>query len=131
MRKSLWPVRELIGGLQKSESPLIAESTGVFLRDLYEHAIQVIDIIETLRDTISSSLDIYLSSMSNRMNEVMRVLTVIATLFIPLTFIVGIYGMNFEYMPELKWRFGYAGVWTVMLLTIVGMIMYFRRRKWF
>ncbi|MDQ7838061.1 MAG: magnesium/cobalt transporter CorA [Thermodesulfobacteriota bacterium] len=131
LRKSLWPVRELVGGLQKSESPLIAKSTGVFLRDLYEHSIQVLDIIETLRDTLSSSLDIYLSSMSNRMNEVMRVLTVIATLFIPLTFIVGIYGMNFEHMPELKWRFGYAGVWTVIVLTVVGMIMYFRRRKWF
>lgn len=130
LRKSLWPVRELVGGLQKSESPLIVGSTNLFLRDLYEHSIQVIDMIETLRDTLSSTLDIYLSSMSNRMNEVMRVLTVIATLFIPLTFVVGIYGMNFENMPELKWRFGYIGVWTVMLLISTGMILYFKRRKW-
>jgi len=131
LRKSLWPVREVIGGLQKCDSSLVAQSTEIFLRDAYEHTIQVIDTIETMRDTLSSALDIYLSSMSNRMNEIMRVLTVMSTLFIPLTFIVGVYGMNFEHMPELAWRFGYAGVWLVMLATVIGMLIFFRRQRWF
>ena len=131
LRKNLWPVRELVSTLQKSESPLVSADLKLYLRDLYEHSLQVIDIVETLRDTLSSALDIYLSSVSNSMNEVMRVLTVIATLFIPLTFIAGVYGMNFEHMPELHWRFGYAGAWAVMLLTAGGMLVYFKRRKWF
>ena len=131
LRKALWPVREVVGGLEKSESDLIAQSTEIFLRDAYEHTIQVIDTVETLRDTLSSALDIYLSSMSNRMNEIMRVLTVMSTLFIPLTFIVGVYGMNFEHMPELTWRYGYLGVWCVMAATVIVMTLYFRRQKWF
>jgi len=131
LRKALWPVREVIGGLEKSESDLILESTGIFLRDAYEHTIQVIDTVETLRDSLSGALDIYLSSMSNRMNEVMRVLTVMSTLFIPLTFIAGIYGMNFAHMPELTWRYGYAAVWAVMIASVIGMLMFFRRQKWF
>ena len=106
LRKSVWPLRELIGGLQR-ERDLVRESTGVYLRDLYDHAVQVLDTVETYRDILAGMLDIYLSSVSNRMNEVMKVLTVIATIFIPLTFIAGIYGMNFEHMPELKWRYGY------------------------
>ena len=131
LRKALWPVREVVGGLEKSDSDLIAQSTGIFLRDAYEHTIQVIDTVETLRDTLSGALDIYLSSMSNRMNEIMRVLTVMSTLFIPLTFIVGVYGMNFAHMPELSWRYGYLGVWAVMAAAAVGMTVYFRRQKWF
>lgn len=131
LRKALWPVRELVSGLMRSESMLIKESTNIFLRDVYEHSVQVIETIETLRDMLSSALDIYLSSTSNRMNEVMRVLTVISTLFIPLTFIVGIYGMNFENMPELKMRYGYAGIWIIMMLTVAGMIYFFKKRKWF
>ncbi len=131
LRKTLWPVREVVSGLQKSDSSLVDKSTEIFLRDAYEHSVQVIDMIETMRDTLSSALDIYLSSMSNRMNEIMRVLTVMSTLFIPLTFIVGVYGMNFQHMPELAWRYGYAGVWGVMIVTVVGMFIYFRRQKWF
>jgi len=131
LRKALWPVREVVGGLQKCESDLVAQPTEIFLRDAYEHTIQVIDTIETMRDSLASALDIYLSSMSNRMNEIMRVLTVMSTLFIPLTFIVGVYGMNFRHMPELEWRFGYAGVWLVMAATILGMLAFFRRQRWF
>jgi magnesium transporter len=130
LRKSLWPVREVVGGLQKCDSALVAPSTEIFLRDAYEHTIQVIDMIETMRDTLASALDIYLSSMSNHMNEIMRVLTVMSTFFIPLTFIVGIYGMNFKHMPELEWRLGYAGVWAVMLATTIGLLVFFRRKKW-
>ena len=130
LRRSVWPLRELINGVQRSESALICESTGVYLRDLYDHTIQIIDTIESFRDVVSGMLDTYLSSISNRMNAVMKVLTIIATLFIPLTFVAGIYGMNFENMPELKWRYGYTGVWTVILVTAVLMLVYFRRKKW-
>jgi magnesium transporter len=130
LRKSLWPVREVVGGLQKAESDFIDPSTGVFLRDAYEHTIQVIDMVETMRDTLSSAQDIYLSSMSNRMNEIMRVLTVMSTLFIPLTFIVGVYGMNFDHMPELHWRHGYLATWLLMIGTTAGLVLFFRRKKW-
>ena len=131
LRKSIWPLRELISNLQRNESDLIAESTGVFLRDVYDHTIQVVDTVESYRDIVSSLLDLYLSSISNKMNAVMKVLTIIATIFIPLTFVAGIYGMNFEYMPELKWRGSYAIVWLVMIVIAVGMIKYFRKKKWF
>lgn len=130
LRRSVWPLRELINGVQRSESALICESTGVYLRDVYDHTIQIIDTIESFRDVVSGMLDTYLSSISNRMNAVMKVLTIIATLFIPLTFVAGIYGMNFEHMPELKWRYGYAAVWAVMLVMAVFMLAYFRRKKW-
>ncbi len=130
LRKSVWPLREVINALDRGESPLIAEATGIFLRDVYDHTIQVIDTIETFRDMLSGMLDIYLSSISNKMNEVMKVLTIIATIFIPLTFIVGLYGMNFRYMPELQWRWGYPAVWIVMLVAVVLMVFYFRRKKW-
>jgi len=131
LRKALWPVRELLSGIMKTESSLIEESTDVFLRDVYEHSIQVIETVEMMRDMLSGALDIYLSSTSNKMNEVMRVLTVISTLFIPLTFMVGIYGMNFENMPELKLKYGYEGLWAIMIMTVVVMIAFFRKRKWF
>jgi magnesium transporter len=130
LRKSVWPLREVVGGLEREAPPLIGESIGLYLRDLYDHTIQVIDTIETLRDMISGMLDIYLSSVSNRMNEVMKVLTIIATIFIPLTLVAGIYGMNFTYMPELQWRWGYPTVWGVMLATTVVMLLYFRRKRW-
>ena len=130
LRRSVWPLRELISGLQRDESELITETTAVYLRDVYDHTIQVIDTVESFRDMVSGMLDIYLSSISNRMNEVMKVLTIIATIFIPLTFIAGIYGMNFEYMPELKWRYAYPLVLLVMLLVGLAMIVYFRRKKW-
>jgi magnesium transporter len=130
LRKSVWPLREVIGGLERGEASLIGESIVVYLRDIYDHTIQVIDTIETFRDMISGMLDIYLSSVSNRMNEVMKVLTIITTMFIPLTLIAGLYGMNFKYMPELEWRWGYPMVWLVMLAIGVLMLIYFRRKKW-
>jgi magnesium transporter len=130
LRKSVWPLREVISGLEREESPLITEPTGIYLRDVYDHTIQVIDTIETYRDMVSGMLDIYLSSLSNRMNEVMKVLTMIATIFIPLTFIAGIYGMNFKFMPELEWHWGYPMALVVMLLIVGSMFIYFRRKKW-
>jgi len=130
LRRSIWPLRELVNGVQRSESDLLSEPTDIYLRDVYDHTIQIIDTIESFRDIVSGMLDTYLSSISNRMNAVMKVLTIIATLFIPLTFIAGIYGMNFETMPELKWRYGYAAVWAVMLAVTVAMLAYFRRKKW-
>lgn len=131
IRKSIWPLREVISGLLRGESSLFEKSTGIYLKDVYDHAIQVIDTIETYRDIVSGLLDIYLSNMSNKMNEVMKVLTIIATIFIPLTFIAGIYGMNFEFMPELRWHWGYPTVWAFMILIFLGMIIYFRKKKWF
>ena len=130
LRRSIWPVRELISGLQRSDSTLIAESTSVFIRDVYDHTIQIMDTIESFRDMVSGMLDIYLSSISNRMNAVMKVLTIIATLFIPLTFVAGVYGMNFKYIPELRWRYGYAAFWVVIIITTLVMLAFFRRKKW-
>ena len=130
LRKSVWPLREVVGGLERSESLLIKESTEIYLRDVYDHTIQVIDAVETFRDMLSGMLDIYLSSVSNRMNEVMKVLTIIATIFIPLTLIAGIYGMNFRYMPELEWPWAYPMLWLIMLAIGVSMLIYFRRKRW-
>ena len=131
LRKSVWPLREVVSRLERGESKLIHESTGIYLRDVYDHTIQVIDTIETYRDMLSGMLDIYLSSISNRMNQVMKVLTIIATIFIPLTFVAGIYGMNFEYMPELKWHWFYPkAFWLVMLGVAAVMLVYFRRKRW-
>jgi magnesium transporter len=115
LRKSAWPLRELIYGLEKSDSDLIRPATKIFLRDIYDHAVQIIDSIETYREMLSSMLDIYLSSVSNRMNQVMKVLTIIATIFMPLTFLAGVYGMNFEHMPEIGWPWSYPLLWLVML----------------
>jgi magnesium transporter len=131
LRKSVWPLRELISGLERGEASLIQEKTTVFLRDVYDHTIQVIDTVESLRDMVSGMLDVYLSSLSNRMNEVMKVLTIIATIFIPMTFIAGIYGMNFEMMPELKWPWGYPLVWCIILAIGIVMLGYFKNKKWF
>jgi magnesium transporter len=130
LRKSVWPLREAIASLERGESPLIRKNTIAYLRDLYDHTIQVIDTIETFRDMLSGMLDIYLSSISNRMNEVMKVLTVIATLFMPLTFVAGIYGMNFKYMPELEQKWGYPAVLLLMVAIAIFMLFYFKRKKW-
>jgi len=130
LKKSVWPMREVISGLERGDSQLISDSTGIYFRDVYDHTIQVIDTVETYRDVASGMVDTYLSSLSNRMNEVMKVLTIIATIFIPLTFIAGVYGMNFQYMPELKWQWGYPAVLGLMLLVFIVMIAYFRRKKW-
>jgi magnesium transporter len=130
LRKSVWPLRELISRLERGEASLIQEKTTVFLRDVYDHTIQVIDTVESLRDMVSGMLDVYLSSLSNRMNEVMKVLTIIATIFIPMTFIAGIYGMNFEVMPELKWSWGYPLIWCIILAIGIVMLGYFKKKKW-
>ena len=130
LRKAVWPMRELINNFERCENKLIKKTTRLFLRDLYDHTIRVIDTVETFRDLLSGMMDIYLSSVSNRMNEVMKVLTIITTIFIPLSFIAGIYGMNFEHMPELHWRYGYHALWVVMITVAVGMVFYFRKRKW-
>ena len=130
LRKSVWPLREAISVLYRGESSLITDGVIPYLRDVYDHTIQVIDSIETSRDMISGTLDVYLSSVSNKMNEVMKVLTIIATIFIPITFIAGVFGMNFKYMPELEWRWSYPIVWLVMLTAGISMLIGFRRRKW-
>ncbi len=130
LRKSVWPLRELISSLERSESKLICESTDAYLRDVYDHTIQVIDTVESYRDTVASMLDLYISSLSMRMNEVMKVLTIIATIFIPLTFIAGVYGMNFHNMPELQWKYGYPVILLVMAAVSIGMLYYFKRKKW-
>lgn len=130
LRKSVWPLREVVSGMQRRDSILIRESTGYYLRDVYDHTIQVIDTVETFRDMLSGMLDIYLSSISNRTNAVMKVLTVIATIFIPLTWIAGVYGMNFKNMPELGWRYGYLASWIAMIFVALGMVIYFKKKKW-
>lgn len=130
LRRSVWPLREIIGGLQRGDFSQFEQGTLIYLRDVYEHTIQVIDTVETYRDIVSGLLDIYLSSISNKMNEIMKVLTIISTIFIPLTFITGLYGMNFQYIPELQFRWGYFIVWLVMLLLSFAMLLYFKRKKW-
>lgn len=130
LSKSVWPLREIVNGLGRGDCALIKDSTGIYLRDVYDHTIQVIDTVETYREVITGMLDIYLSSINNRISEVMKVLTMIATIFIPLTFIVGIYGMNFKYMPELEWKWSYPIVWLVMIIIGVLMGVYFKRKKW-
>jgi magnesium transporter len=130
LRRSVWPLREVISNLERGESSLIQETSRIYLRDVYDHTIQVIDSVETFRDMLSGMHDTYLSSISNRMNEIMKVLTIIATIFIPLTFIAGIYGMNFQFMPELEWRWGYFAVWLIMVGVAVVMVGFFRRKKW-
>jgi len=130
LRKWVWPLREVISSLERGESSLIQENTRIYLRDVYDHTIQVMDTIEIFREMLSGMLDIYLSSVSNRLNAVMKVLTIIATIFMPLTFIAGVYGMNFKYIPELEWRWGYPLVLLVMASIAIFMLITFRRKKW-
>ena len=129
-RKQVWPIREILSSLMKEEGSLIQETTQIFIRDLYDHTIQVMDTIESFRDVLSGLQDLYLSTISNRMNEVMKVLTIMATIFIPLTFIAGIYGMNFEYMPELKISWAYPALWILLIAIFVFMIFWFKRKRW-
>jgi magnesium transporter len=130
VRRVVWPLREVVSGLGRKESPLIHETTEIYLRDVYDHIVQIMDTIEVYREMLSGMLDIYLSSVSNRLNSVMKVLTIIATIFMPLTFIAGIYGMNFKYMPELGWRWGYPAVWLIVVIISIAMLIYFKKRKW-
>jgi len=130
LRRSVWPLREVISTLERGESSLIRETCRIYLRDVYDHTIQVIDSVETFRDMLSGMHDTFLSSISNRMNEIMKVLTIIATIFIPLTFIAGIYGMNFKFMPELEWRWSYFAVWVVIVVVAAVMMIFFKRKRW-
>jgi magnesium transporter len=130
LRSTVWPLREVISALERGESKLITKSTVVYLRDVYDHTIQVVEMVETFRDMASGMFDTYLSSVSNRMNEVMKVLTIIATIFIPITFVAGVYGMNFHHMPELATRWGYPAVLLVMLSIALSMVFYFKRKRW-
>jgi magnesium transporter len=130
LRKQVWPLRDMLNNLLRSESEFITANTQLFFRDLQDHTTRVIDTVETYRDLLSGIMDIYLSTNANKMNEVMKVLTIMSSIFIPVTFIAGVYGMNFEFMPELKSRYGYATIWLVMVGVIGGMIFYFKKKKW-
>jgi len=130
LRRWIWPLREVISGLERGESPRIQETTRIYLRDVYDHTIQVMDTIEIFRDMLSGMLDIYLSSLNTRLNSVMKVLTIIATIFMPLTFIAGVYGMNFKHFPELEWSWGYPGVLLLMAIIAGFMLMSFKKKKW-
>lgn len=130
LRKQIWPMRELLNTWQRTESPLVQQEDKLFIGDVYDHTIQVIDTVESFRDIISGMMELYLTIVSNKMNEVMKVLTIMATIFIPLTFVAGIYGMNFKYMPELEWKWSYPLLWMLLIIIFLGMIFYFKRRKW-
>lgn len=129
-RKSIWPLRDSINSLIRDQSSLVKDETKLFLRDVSDHTIQIVDSLDNNREMISSLHDMHQTNISNKMNEVMKVLTIIATIFIPLTFIAGIYGMNFEYMPELGWHYSYPIAWGVMISVTIGMIIYFKRKNW-
>ncbi|RKS53179.1 magnesium transporter [Gillisia mitskevichiae] len=130
IRRAVFPLREVIGRLEKIDSTLIQEKTINYIRDLYDHIIQVSENIEIYREMTWGLMDMYMTTISNKMNEVMKVLTIMASIFIPLTFMAGIYGMNFEYMPELQWKYSYFVLWGLMILVFLGMIIYFKRKKW-
>lgn len=130
LRKQVWPLRDMLNRLSKGEFELIGRENTVFLSDVYDHVVQLIDTIESYRDVLSGMLDLYLSTLSNRMNQVMKVLTLVATIFIPITFIAGIYGMNFKNMPELEWPWGYGMVWGLMIAIVVVMVVLFKKKNW-
>jgi magnesium transporter len=130
LRRAVWPLREVVGALERGESKLVPKSVRLFYRDLYDHIIQAAEAVETYRDILTGLQDLYLSSVSNRMNEVIKVLTIIGTLFIPLTFLVGVYGMNFKYMPELGWKWSYPLFWLICLGAVGGMLAWLKRRGW-
>lgn len=130
LRRAVWPLRETISFLERGDSHLLTEATKLYFRDIYDHVIQVMDTVETYRDLLAGMLDLYLSSISNRTNEIMKFLTVIGMIFLPLTFLVGVYGMNFRNMPELEWHYGYYLLWALMLALSLAMIVFFRKKKW-
>lgn len=130
MRRGVWPLRDVVASLDRSDSPLVADGTNVYLRDLHDHVVQVMDAIENFRDVLMSLQDLYMSAISNRTNEIIRVLTIISTIFVPLTFLAGVYGMNFHYFPELAWKWGYFGFWAVSLVLVVVLFGFLRRRDW-
>ena len=135
-RRAIWPQRDVVNVLLREESPFVGKEARVYLRDTYDHAVQVMDMVETFREIASGLMDLYLSSVSNRMNEIMKVLTILSTIFLPITFIAGVYGMNFDTaaspysMPELKWRYAYPCTLAAMALSVLGLLFYYRRRGW-
>ena len=131
LRKSVWPLREMVSSLERSESSLLQESTGIYLRDVYDHIIQIIDTVDSYREMLSGMLDVYLSITSNKTNEVMKILTIFAAIFIPLTFVASIYGTNFRYMPEIEWKWGYLAFWFVLIIIGISMVVYIKKKKWF
>jgi magnesium transporter len=131
LRKALFPLRDALSKIVKGESEFVKEENLRFFSDVYEHVIHITDSLDTYKDLVSNLTDIHMNAMNNKMNEVMKVLTVISTIFIPLTFIVGVYGMNFDHMPELQWKWGYYGVWGVMIVVVIVMLAFFRHKKWF
>jgi len=131
LKKSVWPLREVLSNIYHGDYSLISKDLSIYIKDIYEHLIEVNDTIQLFLDSISNMLDIYLSSISNKMNEVMKILTIFSTIFIPLSFIVGIYGMNFQYMPELQFKYGYYVLWVIMLSVVIGMLAVFKKKKWF
>lgn len=130
LRRSIWPMRDVLAAIERERSPLIQDGTRIYLRDVYDHAIHIVDTIETDRETLAGMLEIYVSSATNRLNEVIKVLTIISTIFIPPMFIASVYGMNFRYMPELAWPWGYAFAWALMAVFALGMLLYFKRKRW-
>jgi magnesium transporter len=130
LRRAVWPVRDLLNGILRGESERFSDETRVFVRDVYDHSVQAIETVESLRDVVSGSIDLYLSTVSHRTNEVMKVLTIMASIFIPLTFMAGIYGMNFENMPELAVPWAYPALWAAMVAVALGLVVYFRRKGW-
>lgn len=130
IRKTLWPMRNVINSLSKNEFDLIDGKTIYYFRDIYDHIIQMVDIVETYRDICSGIMDTYLTSISNKTNDIMKVLTIFSTIFIPLTFVAGVYGMNFKYLPELNWKYGYASFWIISIVLTGFMLRYFRKKNW-
>jgi magnesium transporter len=128
--RSIWPVRELINEVERSDHPLIHDESRIYFRNIYDHTVQIIETLDSLRDLTSSMMDLYLSSVSLKLNEIMKVLTIFSALFIPLTFFAGVYGMNFKYLPELEWRWGYAVFWAICITATILMLYYFKRKKW-
>ncbi len=130
LRRSIWPMREVVSILQRTDSNLVHQDTFIYLRDVYDHTVQVVETLETFREMSSGMLELYQSTVSNKMNEVMKVLTIFAAIFIPLTFAAGVYGMNFEFMPELKWKIGYPVWWSAIITLTLVMLWYFKRKRW-
>jgi len=130
LRRAVWPMREVVNGVQREPHECVTETSRIYLRDVYDHAIQIMDIIETYREVASSLTETYMTSMSNRLAEVMKVLTIMGTIFIPLTFLAGVYGMNLQHMPELKWAWSYPAFWGVCAVVAGGMLWGFRKRGW-
>ncbi|KEO74554.1 magnesium/cobalt transporter CorA [Anditalea andensis] len=131
IRKSTWPLREILSAWKKSDHPFIKKKTSVFINDIYEHTVEILESLELQRETITSLVEIYMTHLSIKQNEVMKTLTIIATIFIPLTFIAGIYGMNFKVMPELEWKYSYPLIWIIFITTTIAMLYYFKKKRWF